>query len=156
MLAIRLMRTGKIHAPHYRIVVQEKRSKLNGKAIDIIGHYHPAQADKLLVINKEKANEWLKKGAQASDTVTNLFVKEGIFEKSKKISLHFEPKTKEATPAAAVAEEEATPEEVAEMTTDEPQAEEVAPTEEAPAEEPAAEAPEETETIAEEPTDAAA
>ncbi len=78
MLAIRLTRTGKIHEPHYRIVVQEKRSKLNGKAVDIIGHYHPAQAQKLLVINKEKAEHWLKQGAQPSDTVTNLLVREGI------------------------------------------------------------------------------
>lgn len=78
MLSIRLTRTGKVHAPHYRIIVQEKRSKLGGKVVDLIGHYHPANTGKLLVIDAEKAKHWISKGAQASDTVTNLFVKEGI------------------------------------------------------------------------------
>jgi small subunit ribosomal protein S16 len=141
MLAIRLMRTGKIHAPHYRIVVQEKRSKLNGKAVDTIGHYHPAQADKLLVIDREKATAWIAKGAQASDTVTNLFVKDGIFDKSKKVT-HFytaAPKAEvveQAPVAEAAAAVEATPEEVAEMTTEVvevPAAEVVETPEEAPA-----------------------
>lgn len=148
MLAIRLMRTGKIHAPHYRIVVQEKRSKLNGKAIDIVGHYHPASADKQLVIDKEKAQEWLSKGAQPSDTVTNLFVKEGILSADKKITHFYTPKPKEEVeeaPAAEETAEEATPEEMAEMTEEAPTeapAEEVA-TEEAPTEEVAAEETEE-------------
>lgn len=106
MLAIRLTRTGKIHDPHYRIVVQEKRSKLDGQAIDIIGHYHPAQANKELVIDKAKAEKWLKDGAQPSDTVTNLFVKEGILDKSKKVHHFFTP-TKKETPAEVVAEENA-------------------------------------------------
>lgn len=107
MLAIRLTRTGKKHEPHYRIVVQEKRSKLDGKAIDYIGHYHPAQAGKLLVIDKEKAKEWLAKGAQCSDTVTNLFVKEGILDASKKVHNFFTPvkKEKETTEEIAVKEE---------------------------------------------------
>jgi len=86
MLSIRLTRTGKIHAPHYRIVVQEKRSKLNGKAVDIIGHYHPASPDKLLVVDHEKAKKWIGLGAQASDTVVNLLVKEGLMDKARKIS----------------------------------------------------------------------
>lgn len=86
MLSIRLTRTGKTHAPHYRIIVQEKRSKLGGKSVDIIGHYHPVQADKLLVIDKEKAILWLSRGAQASETVTNLFVKDGIFPATSKIA----------------------------------------------------------------------
>ena len=107
MLAIRLTRTGKTHAPHYRIVVQEKRSKLNGKSVDIIGHYHPASADKLLVIDKEKAKMWLDRGAQASDTVTNLLVKEGLLDASKKVHHFFTPTKKEEV--AAVTEEAAAP-----------------------------------------------
>jgi small subunit ribosomal protein S16 len=127
MLAIRLTRTGKIHAPHYRIVVQEKRSKLNGKTIDIIGHYHPAQVNKLVVIDKEKATEWLKRGAQPSDTVTNLLVKEGILDASKKVHHFFTPTKKEEV-AKPVAEEAAP--EVVEPTTEEPAAKEATPTEE--------------------------
>jgi len=123
MLAIRLTRTGKIHNPHYRIVVQEKRSKLNGKALEIIGHYHPAQADKLVVINKERAAHWLKMGAQASDTVTNLFVKEGLLDASKKVHFFFTPTKKEEKPADVVAEapvaEEASAEEAVAESTEE-------------------------------------
>ena len=104
MLAIRLTRIGKIHAPHYRIVVQEKRSKLNGKVVDTIGHYHPVQTGKLLVIDKEKAEKWLKLGAQPSDTVTNLMVKEGILDASKKVHNFFTP-TKKEEPVKAVVEE---------------------------------------------------
>ena len=116
MLSIRLTRTGKTHAPHYRIVVQEKRSKLNGKTIDVIGHYHPAQAGKLLVVDKEKATKWLSQGAQASDTVTNLLVKEGVLDPSKRVHHFFTPTKKEepvAEVAAAPAEEVAPEEETA-------------------------------------------
>jgi small subunit ribosomal protein S16 len=123
MLSIRLTRTGKAHTPHYRIIVQEKRSKLGGKAVDYIGHYHPADKDKLLVIDKDKALKWLAAGAQPSDTVTNLMVKQGILDKSRTVHHFYTPTKKEAAPAVA------------------PVAEEVAET---PAEEPAAEVAEET------------
>jgi small subunit ribosomal protein S16 len=141
MLVIRLMRTGKIHAPHYRLVVQEKRSKLNGKAVDTIGHYHPAQASKLLVIDKERAAYWLSKGAQCSDTVTNLMVREGILAKDRKVSNFFTPVAKEEVKVEAAA-----PAVVAEEVSEAP-VEETAMTEETPAE---ADATPETEPTAEE------
>lgn len=100
MLAIRLTRTGKRHSPHYRIVVQEKRSKLDGKTIDIVGHYHPAQNGKALVMDKEKTEKWLKQGAQPSDTVTNLLVKEGLLPKESKVHNFFTPKAKTEITAA--------------------------------------------------------
>jgi small subunit ribosomal protein S16 len=109
MLSIRLTRTGKTHSPQYRIVVQEKRSKLNGKAIANLGHYHPAHTDKLLVINKEETEKWLAKGAQPSATVTNLLVKEGILDQGMKIHHFFTPKaTEEPAPDTAVLEEPVT------------------------------------------------
>ena len=129
MLAIRLSRTGKIHAPHYRIVVQEKRSKLNGKTVDTIGHYHPASKDKLIVIDHAKATKWLGLGAQASDTVTNLLVKEGLLDASRKVHHFYTPVKKEEAPAPKA--EVATP--VAEAVSPEPTAEEV-PAVELPAE----------------------
>ena len=123
MLSIRLSRTGKTHAPHYRIVVQEKRSKKEGKSIDIIGHYHPAQPGKELVVDKEKAQKWLDNGAQPSDTVTNLFVKTGLFDTSKKIHhTYASNKVEEASQATP----EVSDEEVAEMAAEEVAAEEVA------------------------------
>jgi small subunit ribosomal protein S16 len=135
MLAIRLTRTGKTHDPHYRLVVQEKRSKLNGKAVDIIGHYHPAQKDKQLVVNNEKAKHWLSKGAQPSDTVTNLLVKAGVLDASHRVSNFYTPKPKEAAveeaaPADPPAEEAATTEETAEVAAEDPVAEAADATEE--------------------------
>lgn len=138
MLAIRLMRTGKAHSPHYRIVVQEKRSKLNGKSVDQIGHYHPADANKLLVIDKEKAQKWLNQGAQPSDTVTNLFVKEGLLPEDRKVKHFYTPEPKEETPATEepAAQEEVPAEEGAEEAA--PAEESAVEAEETPAEEPAA------------------
>ena len=96
MLVIRLRRGGKSHEPHYRIVVQEQRSKLNGKYIDSLGHFHPIlkDQDKQLVVEKEKALEWIKKGAIPSVTVNNLLVKAGVLEVDKKISRVFSNKKK--------------------------------------------------------------
>lgn len=142
MLAIRLTRTGKAHEPHYRIVVQEKRSKLTGKAVDQIGHYHPATT-KELVIDAEKAKLWLSRGAQASDTVTNLLVKAGVLSDDKKVHNFFTPvkpeaveeapaveeTTTEEAPVEEVATEEVATEEVAEPVVEEAATEQVAPEE---------------------------
>ncbi len=140
MLSIRLTRTGKAHTPHYRIIVQEKRSKLGGKAVDYIGHYHPADKDKLLVIDKDKARKWLAAGAQPSDTVTNLLVKQGVLDKSRTVHHFYTPTKKEAVVAEAPAapKEEVKEEEVVAEETPAEEATEVAEetTPEAPVEEP--------------------
>jgi small subunit ribosomal protein S16 len=130
MLSIRLMRTGKAHTPHYRIVVQEKRSKLTGKSVDQIGHYHPADKTKLVVIDKDKARKWLASGAQPSDTVTNLFVKEGLLDASKKVQHFYTAAPKEVV--AETAPEAPATEEAAPAATEEVVAEEAPATEQAP------------------------
>ncbi len=94
MVIIRLRRGGRRHEPHYRIVAQEKRSKLNGAFIESIGHYHPATKDKELVIDADRAKYWLAQGAQLSVTVNNLFVKEEILPKKNKISRVYNKKKK--------------------------------------------------------------
>lgn len=138
MLSIRLTRTGKAHTPHYRIIVQEKRSKLGGKAVDYIGHYHPADKDKLLVIDKDKARKWLAAGAQPSDTVTNLLVKDGVLDKSRTVHHFYTPTKKEVVAEAPAAKEEVKEEEVVAEEVPAEEAAEVAKetTSEAPAEEP--------------------
>ena len=117
MLVIRLRRGGKKHEPHYRIVVQEQRSKLGGKYIESLGHYHPIMPNKPVEINKERVEYWLKSGAQLSVTANNLFVKNGILPKEQKISKVYSKKkklTKESaaklakTETAAVAKEDVT------------------------------------------------
>ncbi len=85
MLAIKLQRIGKKHQPSYRVVVQEKREKLNGRSVEDVGWYNPL-LDKS-EYKKERILHWIKIGAQPTDTVWNLFVTAGILE-GKKIAKH--------------------------------------------------------------------
>jgi len=70
MVRIRLKRIGQRNRPSYRIVVTEKSRARDGKYIESLGHYNPR--DKALVIDMERANHWLSKGAQPSDTAGRL------------------------------------------------------------------------------------
>lgn len=69
MLKIKLARFGKKHQPHYRIVINEARDKRDGKYVESIGHYAPNQAPKILQVDVESYDAWMKKGAQPTDTV---------------------------------------------------------------------------------------
>lgn len=75
---IRLKRVGAKKRPFYRIVVADSRSPRDGAFIDEIGYYNPTTEPTTLNINNEKAQEWLQKGAQPSDTVKALLQKAGI------------------------------------------------------------------------------
>lgn len=153
MLVIRLSRTGKKHSPHYRIVVQEKRSKLNGKAIDQVGHYHPADKIKSVVLDTEKITKWLEAGAQPSDTVTNILVKENILKAEHKVTRFYTAKPKEEAPeekATTPAAEANTSDTEASTATDESTEEAVEEAPEVSSESETTE-PETTETPAEEP-----
>lgn len=82
MLVIRLKPVGKKHQISFRIVVAEKRSKLDGRYREDLGFYNPS-TDKFSV-NAERAKYWLSIGAQPSETVHNIFVAAGIIEGPKK------------------------------------------------------------------------
>ena len=101
MVILRLRRGGRRHDPHYRIVAQEKRSKLNGAYIENIGHYHPTAPNKELVIDEERAKYFIAQGAQLSVTVNNLFVKGGVLPKEAKISRVYKKKKKTEEETAA-------------------------------------------------------
>lgn len=73
MLRIKLARFGKNKQPEYRIVVNEDREKRDGKYVALLGHYSPAQTPKILKIDAEAFTEWMKKGAEPTDTVAELF-----------------------------------------------------------------------------------
>lgn len=75
MLAIRLTRMGAKKRPFYRVVVAEKRSKRDGKFVEIVGHYNPCSTPAQIVINHERVQHWVKCGAQPSDTVRSLIRK---------------------------------------------------------------------------------
>jgi small subunit ribosomal protein S16 len=80
---IRLTRMGKKKEPHYRVVVADQRSPRDGKFIEIIGKYHPLEDPSVIDIDEDRALAWLRKGAQPSESVTNLLRKVGIWEKFK-------------------------------------------------------------------------
>mgnify|MGYP001190544390 FL=1 len=75
---IRLRRLGAKKAPFYRLVVADSRAPRDGKFIEEIGYYNPIKEPVEIKIDAEKAEKWLKNGAQPSDTVKSLFKKVGI------------------------------------------------------------------------------
>ena len=75
---IRLRRMGAKKAPFYRVVVADSRSPRDGRFIEEIGYYNPIANPVEIKIDSEKAQEWIKKGAQPTDTVKALLKKNGI------------------------------------------------------------------------------
>jgi small subunit ribosomal protein S16 len=71
-LTIRLTRTGKRGERKFRIVVKEKRSKRDGKYIDLLGWYEKGHDNKYKHIDMEKYNYWVSHGAQPSATVAEI------------------------------------------------------------------------------------
>ncbi|WP_181348816.1 30S ribosomal protein S16 [Thalassobacillus sp. CUG 92003] len=75
---IRLKRMGAKRNPYYRVVVADSRSPRDGRFIEQIGTYNPVANPVEVDIDADKAMNWMSDGAQPSDTVRNLFTKEGI------------------------------------------------------------------------------
>ena len=71
-VSIRLRREGAKNRPYYRIVVADSHSPRDGKFIEIIGTYDPKQTGQNSSFNVERAEYWISKGAQPSDTVRSL------------------------------------------------------------------------------------
>ena len=80
MLKIRLRRMGAKKAPFYRIVVADSRAPCDGAFVEELGYYNPFVNPVELIVNNEHAAEWIKKGAQPTDTVRALLKKSGAIE----------------------------------------------------------------------------
>ena len=80
MVKIRLKRMGMKKHPFYRIVVADERSPRDGRFIEEIGYYDPMQQPAVIKIDNEKAVQWMKNGAQPTDTVRALLKKTGAIE----------------------------------------------------------------------------
>ena len=78
MVKIRLRRMGAKKNPFYRIVVADSRFPRDGRCIEEIGPYEPMAEPTQVKVNKERALEWIKNGAQPTDTVKTLLKKEGV------------------------------------------------------------------------------
>ena len=83
---MRLTRMGDKKSPTYRIVVVDSRKARDGEYIDKVGHYNPTANPAEVVINVEKAKDWLAKGVQPTETVRSLLLNAGVIEKSEKLS----------------------------------------------------------------------
>lgn len=70
---IRLTRRGSKKQPYYRIVVTDSRFPRDGRYIEKIGTYDPKREPSLIDLDKEKALDWIKKGAKPSNTVKKIF-----------------------------------------------------------------------------------
>ena len=75
---MRLRRMGAKKAPFYRVIVADSRSPRDGRFIEEIGYYNPLANPVEIKIDVEKANAWIKKGAQPTETVKSLLKKSGI------------------------------------------------------------------------------
>lgn len=75
MVKIRLKRMGAKKMPYYRVVVTDSRSPRDGRFIEEIGMYDPLANPVKFEINMEKANDWISKGAQCTETVRSLIKK---------------------------------------------------------------------------------
>ncbi len=75
---IRLKRMGAKKAPFYRVVVADSRSPRDGRFIEEIGYYNPISEPAVIKIDEEKADRWVKNGAQPTDVVKKLFEKAGL------------------------------------------------------------------------------
>ena len=81
MVKMRLKRMGMKKKPFYRVVVADERSPRDGRFIEEIGYYDPmTEPAATIKIDAEKAQKWLKAGAQPTDTVRVLLKKSGIIE----------------------------------------------------------------------------
>ncbi|TSC68769.1 MAG: small subunit ribosomal protein S16 [Parcubacteria group bacterium Gr01-1014_70] len=84
MLTIRLQRVGKRNNPTFRVVLMDSRKAAkSGRFLEILGSYNP-QRKGSLAIQKERISHLLSKGAQASATVHNLLVREGVLNAPKR------------------------------------------------------------------------
>ncbi|MBM3837395.1 MAG: 30S ribosomal protein S16 [Verrucomicrobia bacterium] len=72
---IRLKRIGTKNTPAYRIVIADSRSPRDGKFIEEIGSYQPLKRQDNFVLDLERADYWVSKGAQPTDTVASFLKK---------------------------------------------------------------------------------
>ena len=81
---MRLTRMGDKKAPFYRVVVADSRVARDAKYIDLVGTYNPLTNPEEVKIDAEKAQKWIKNGAQPTATVKALLVKAGVVKADKK------------------------------------------------------------------------
>lgn len=77
---LRLVRMGKKKQPTYRIVAADERSPRNGRFIEILGTYEPRAEPSRINVDNDKCVEWLRKGAQPTETVEKILKISGAWD----------------------------------------------------------------------------
>jgi small subunit ribosomal protein S16 len=96
-VSIRLRREGAKNRPYYKVVVADSRSPRDGKFIEIIGTYDPKTPGHNSSLKLERAEYWISKGAQPSDTVRSLIKKNKKMTTAAKSSSQSERETPQLT-----------------------------------------------------------
>lgn len=110
MLTIRFNRTGKKNRASFRVALQEKTQAPGRKHVELLGSYDPHS--KVAVLKSERILHWIGQGAEVSDSVHNLLVREGVLKDGKKRAIKMEkPAVKEEETTAEEAKAEASAEE---------------------------------------------
>jgi small subunit ribosomal protein S16 len=78
---IRLRRIGAKKKPIYRMVVADSRSPRDGRFIEMVGHYNPLVDPPQISVNEDRVHQWLKWGAQPTETVKALLARVGVWQK---------------------------------------------------------------------------
>jgi len=81
-IKIRLARAGAKKRPFYQVVVADERCRRDGRFIENVGTYDPTKNPAAIKLNAEKAQAWLEKGAQPTDTVRQILKNAGILDKA--------------------------------------------------------------------------
>jgi len=81
MVRIRLRRVGLKGQPSYRIVAAEKESPRDGRFIEIIGFYNPRTNPSTVDLKEDRIFEWMKNGAQPSESVVRIFKSVGLLDR---------------------------------------------------------------------------
>jgi small subunit ribosomal protein S16 len=81
MVRIRLRRIGLKGQPTYRIVATDKESPRDGRFLEILGFYNPRTQPATIHVKEDRAYNWMKNGAQPTESVTQVFKSAGVLER---------------------------------------------------------------------------
>lgn len=81
MVKIRFQREGKPGQAHYRLVAIDRRAKRDGRPVETLGYYNPRLEKDKLTVNEARVKHWYGKGALPSETVKNLLIESGAWQR---------------------------------------------------------------------------
>jgi small subunit ribosomal protein S16 len=85
MVRIRLRKTGLRNQPSYRIVVADREHPRDGRFLEIVGTYNPRTEPSVILVKEDRIYDWLKHGAQPSESVGKLFQQIGLTERFERL-----------------------------------------------------------------------